>query len=150
MPFPFSAPIQDEFPIIFGNNIKTLHCLNHTSLFSDFLLVILIMKALFSLSPLYLELFTCLIAGEWWNGDVDEVENEMMKYGGGPNSSDAYTINGLPGPFYPCSNKGIQELIFRHFFFSLFYMIALYNYAAHSIVLTKVPTRRDKNLQYSL
>lgn len=61
-----------------------------------------------------------LIAGEWWNGDVDEVENEMVKYGGGPNISDAYTINGLPGPFYPCSNKGIQELIFRHFFFVLF------------------------------
>ncbi|KAI5330523.1 hypothetical protein L3X38_029921 [Prunus dulcis] len=60
MPFPFSAPIQDEFPIIFG---------------------------------------------EWWNGDVDEVENEMVKYGGGPNISDAYTINGLPGPFYPCSNN---------------------------------------------
>lgn len=31
----------------------------------------------------------------------------MMKYGGGPNSSDAYTINGLPGPLYPCSNKGL-------------------------------------------
>ncbi|CAN6584840.1 unnamed protein product [Malus baccata var. baccata] len=59
MPFPFSAPIQEEFPIIFG---------------------------------------------EWWNSDVGEVENEM-KYGAGPNSSDAYTINGLPGPFYPCSDK---------------------------------------------
>ncbi|VVA19504.1 PREDICTED: laccase-17 [Prunus dulcis] len=46
-----------------------------------------------------------LPSGEWWNGDVDEVENEMVKYGGGPNISDAYTINGLPGPFYPCSNN---------------------------------------------
>ncbi|KAK4843822.1 hypothetical protein QYF36_013083 [Acer negundo] len=43
--------------------------------------------------------------GEWWNSDVDSVENEMMKYGAGPISSDAYTINGLPGPLYPCSNK---------------------------------------------
>ncbi|KAK9925770.1 hypothetical protein M0R45_023035 [Rubus argutus] len=60
MPYPFSAPIQDDFPIIFG---------------------------------------------EWWNGDVDSVESEMMKYGGGPAISNAYTINGLPGPFYPCSNK---------------------------------------------
>lgn len=49
----------------------------------------------------------CLTAGEWWNGDVDSVESEMMKYGGGPAISNAYTINGLPGPFYPCSNKGI-------------------------------------------
>ncbi|PKI52824.1 hypothetical protein CRG98_026772 [Punica granatum] len=46
-----------------------------------------------------------IIFGEWWNGDVDAVESEMMKYGGGPNSSDAYTINGLPGPLYPCSAK---------------------------------------------
>ncbi|KAK9277924.1 hypothetical protein L1049_027481 [Liquidambar formosana] len=46
-----------------------------------------------------------IIFGEWWNGDVDAVENEMMMYGGGPNLSDAYTINGLPGLLYPCSNK---------------------------------------------
>lgn len=30
----------------------------------------------------------------------------MYKYGSGPNSSDAYTINGLPGLLYPCSIKG--------------------------------------------
>ncbi|XP_030529710.1 laccase-1 [Rhodamnia argentea] len=46
-----------------------------------------------------------IIFGEWWNGDVDAVESEMMLHGGGPNSSDAYTINGLPGPLYPCSAK---------------------------------------------
>ncbi|KAK3440587.1 hypothetical protein EUGRSUZ_B00869, partial [Eucalyptus grandis] len=45
-----------------------------------------------------------IIFGEWWNADVDAVEGEMM-YGGGPNFSDAYTINGLPGPLYPCSAK---------------------------------------------
>ncbi|KAK7358152.1 hypothetical protein VNO77_00073 [Canavalia gladiata] len=46
-----------------------------------------------------------IIFGEWWNLDVDTMQSEMMKYGSGPNSSDAYTINGLPGPLYPCSNK---------------------------------------------
>ncbi|KZV56495.1 laccase-1-like [Dorcoceras hygrometricum] len=46
-----------------------------------------------------------IIFGEWWNGDIDAIEKEMMLYGGGPNSSDAYTINGLPGPLYPCSAK---------------------------------------------
>ncbi|XP_057951034.1 laccase-1 [Malania oleifera] len=46
-----------------------------------------------------------ILLGEWWNKDVDEVEKEMMMYGGGPNASDAYTINGLPGPLYPCSIK---------------------------------------------
>nr|GMC71098.1 laccase-1 [Ipomoea batatas] len=39
-----------------------------------------------------------IIFGEWWNGDVEAIENDMMLYGSGPNSSDAYTINGLPGP----------------------------------------------------
>lgn len=44
--------------------------------------------------------------GEWWNGEVEAIENDMMLYGRGPNSSDAYTINGLPGPLYPCSSEG--------------------------------------------
>ncbi|XP_059639545.1 laccase-1 [Cornus florida] len=48
---------------------------------------------------------TSIIFGEWWNAGIEAVENEMMMYGGGPNSSDAYTINGLPGALYPCSNK---------------------------------------------
>ncbi|KAL5751250.1 hypothetical protein ACOSP7_025853 [Xanthoceras sorbifolium] len=59
----------------------------------------------FSSPPLQAEI--PIIFGEWWNSDVDGVENEMMKYGAGPISSDAYTINGLPGPLYPCSNKDI-------------------------------------------
>lgn len=57
-------------------------------------------------------------AGEWWNGDVEEVENEMLKSGGGPNNSDAYTINGLPGPLYPCSSRGkYYTLHFLNFHF---------------------------------
>lgn len=44
--------------------------------------------------------------GEWWNDDVDKVEKDMMKTGDGPKVSDAYTLNGLPGPLYPCSTKG--------------------------------------------
>ncbi|KAL3512189.1 hypothetical protein ACH5RR_024906 [Cinchona calisaya] len=60
MPYQFSAPIQDEIPIMFG---------------------------------------------EWWNLDVMAIEKYMMLTGDGPNSSDAYTINGLPGPLYSCSLK---------------------------------------------
>ncbi|CAN4088790.1 unnamed protein product [Withania somnifera] len=37
--------------------------------------------------------------------EIKDIENDMKLYGSGPNSSDAYTINGLPGPSYPCSNK---------------------------------------------
>ncbi|KAJ4850537.1 sphingosine N-acyltransferase lac1 [Turnera subulata] len=60
LPYPFSAPIQEEIPIIFG---------------------------------------------EWWDLDTDEVEKTMMATGEGPAISLAYTINGLPGPLFPCSNK---------------------------------------------
>ncbi|KAI3683232.1 hypothetical protein L1987_83732 [Smallanthus sonchifolius] len=44
-----------------------------------------------------------IIFGEWWNLPVEGIEVEMNRYGSGPNSSDAYTINGLPGSLYPCS-----------------------------------------------
>lgn len=46
-----------------------------------------------------------IIFGEWWNDDAEEVEREMMRTGDGPKISEAYTINGMPGPLYPCSNK---------------------------------------------
>ncbi|XP_031259360.1 laccase-1 [Pistacia vera] len=45
-----------------------------------------------------------IIFGEWWNRDVDAVE-DGMKTGRGPDSSDAYTINGFPGPLHTCSAK---------------------------------------------
>lgn len=50
-------------------------------------------------------------SGEWWNPDVEAVENEMMLSGAGPNSSDAFTINGLPGPLYPCSYQGRTKIL---------------------------------------
>ncbi|KAI4351005.1 hypothetical protein L6164_005399 [Bauhinia variegata] len=46
-----------------------------------------------------------IILGEWWHLDVEAMEKEMMRYGSGPNCSDAFTINGFPGPLYPCSHK---------------------------------------------
>ncbi|GER35162.1 laccase family protein [Striga asiatica] len=41
-----------------------------------------------------------IIFGEWWNADTEAVINQALQTGGGPNVSDAYTINGLPGPTY--------------------------------------------------
>ena len=46
-----------------------------------------------------------VIAGEWWNANVIDVENEGLVSGGAPNSSDAFTINGRPGDLYPCSSN---------------------------------------------
>ncbi|KAL2488918.1 Laccase-17 [Forsythia ovata] len=44
-----------------------------------------------------------MIFGEWWNADTEAVINQALQTGAGPNVSDAYTINGFPGPLYNCS-----------------------------------------------
>ncbi|XP_043703108.1 laccase-17-like [Telopea speciosissima] len=51
-----------------------------------------------------------IIFGEWWNVDPEAVINQAMQTGGGPNVSDAYTINGLPGLLYNCSTKDTFKL----------------------------------------
>lgn len=44
-------------------------------------------------------------AGEWWNQDVETLVNQANKLGLPPLPSDAHTINGKPGPLFPCSEK---------------------------------------------
>ncbi|KAL2533773.1 Laccase-17 [Abeliophyllum distichum] len=46
-----------------------------------------------------------IIFGEWFNTDPEAIISQALRTGGGPNVSDAYTINGLPGPLYNCSKK---------------------------------------------
>ncbi|KAL5557306.1 hypothetical protein UlMin_039542 [Ulmus minor] len=46
-----------------------------------------------------------ILLGEWWNADVEEIEKQGNRMGLPPNSSDAHTINGKPGPLFPCSEK---------------------------------------------
>lgn len=48
------------------------------------------------------------ITGEWFNSDPEAIINQALQTGGGPNVSDAYTINGHPGPLYNCSAKGVK------------------------------------------
>ncbi|KAJ4752494.1 Laccase [Rhynchospora pubera] len=48
--------------------------------------------------------------GEWWKADTEAVISQALRTGGGPNVSDAYTINGLPGPLYNCSAKDTFKL----------------------------------------
>ena len=43
-------------------------------------------------------------AGEWWNVDPEDVIKQALQTGAGPNVSDSYTINGLPGPLYNNNN----------------------------------------------
>ncbi|KAK4478555.1 hypothetical protein RD792_014039 [Penstemon davidsonii] len=47
-----------------------------------------------------------IIFGEWFKADTEAIITQALQTGGGPNVSDAYTINGLPGPLYNCSTKG--------------------------------------------
>ncbi|KAG0453723.1 hypothetical protein HPP92_025027 [Vanilla planifolia] len=46
-----------------------------------------------------------LILGEWWKANVSEVIADALRTGADPKISDAYTINGLPGDQYPCSEN---------------------------------------------
>ncbi|XP_073142036.1 laccase-17-like [Henckelia pumila] len=51
-----------------------------------------------------------IILGEWFNADTEAIISQALQTGGGPNVSDAYTINGLPGPLYNCSAKDTFKL----------------------------------------
>ncbi|KAK4270307.1 hypothetical protein QN277_023357 [Acacia crassicarpa] len=51
-----------------------------------------------------------IIFGEWWNADPEAVISQAQQTGGGPNVSDAYTINGFPGLLYNCSAKDTFKL----------------------------------------
>jgi laccase len=64
-----------------------------------------------------------LVPGDWWNIDTEEVIQRAIALGGRYNASDAYTINGQPGPLYNCSSAGeskeIKHLcLFLFFFFN--------------------------------
>ncbi|KAH9661057.1 Laccase-17 [Citrus sinensis] len=45
-----------------------------------------------------------------WSIDPETIISQALQTGGGPNVSDAYTINGLPGPLYNCSAKDTFKL----------------------------------------
>ncbi|OIW07487.1 hypothetical protein TanjilG_14433 [Lupinus angustifolius] len=48
--------------------------------------------------------------GEWWKADTEAVINQATQTGLAPNTSDAHTINGLPGLLYNCSAKDTFKL----------------------------------------
>ncbi|KAJ7947622.1 Laccase [Quillaja saponaria] len=51
-----------------------------------------------------------IIFGEWFNVDPEAIIKEALYTGDGPNVSDAYTINGHPGPLYNCSTQDTFRL----------------------------------------
>ena len=48
-----------------------------------------------------------MIAWEYWDANVVDVENQGLATGAAPNISDAFTINGQPGDLYSCSQTGM-------------------------------------------
>ncbi|XP_047147763.1 laccase-15-like [Vigna umbellata] len=55
-----------------------------------------------------------IVLGEWWKSQVKDVHEEFIKNGGTPNTSDAITINGQPGDFFPCSKSETFKLNVDH------------------------------------
>ncbi|KAL8521066.1 hypothetical protein ACS0TY_011566 [Phlomoides rotata] len=51
-----------------------------------------------------------ILLGEWWKKNVMDIPGNANKTGGEPILSDAYTINGQPGDFYPCSKQDTFRL----------------------------------------
>ncbi|XVE76386.1 hypothetical protein DITRI_Ditri12bG0168400 [Diplodiscus trichospermus] len=51
-----------------------------------------------------------IMFGEWFNVDPEAIISQALQTGAGPNVSDAYTINGLPGLLYNCSSKDTYKL----------------------------------------
>ncbi|TMW93613.1 hypothetical protein EJD97_011389 [Solanum chilense] len=51
-----------------------------------------------------------IILGEWWKKDVKEVFVDYID-SGMDIKSDAFTINGQPGDFYPCSKNGTFRIV---------------------------------------
>ncbi|EMS58360.1 Putative laccase-5 [Triticum urartu] len=54
-----------------------------------------------------------IMFGEWFKADTESVISQALQTGAGPNVSDAYTFNGLPGPTYNCSSKDTYTLKVR-------------------------------------
>ncbi|XP_058109595.1 laccase-17-like [Magnolia sinica] len=51
-----------------------------------------------------------IIFGEWFKVDPEAIISQALQTGAGPNVSEAFTINGLPGLLYNCSAKDTFNL----------------------------------------
>ncbi|KAL5710388.1 laccase [Ranunculus cassubicifolius] len=84
-PFPFPMPYR-ETNIIFGECSY-------------------IFSLLYFIQTYEIGIISSMSIGEWWNDDVEQIVQQGNKLGLPPQMSDAHTINGKPGPLFPCSEK---------------------------------------------
>ncbi|XP_038696235.1 laccase-15-like [Tripterygium wilfordii] len=80
-----------------------------------------------------------IILGEWWKSDIMKVYEEFKQSGADPNVSDAYTINGQPGDFYPCSKSETFKLMVDY---GKTYLLRLINAALQDILFFAVANHR--------
>ncbi|KAL5550169.1 hypothetical protein UlMin_000345 [Ulmus minor] len=77
-----------------------------------------------------------IVLGEWWNGNVVDIENEGLAVGAAPNNSDAYTINGKPGDAYNnCSQNDTFQLNVER---GKTYMLRIINAALNNQLFFKI------------
>ncbi|XP_021600644.1 laccase-15 [Manihot esculenta] len=76
-----------------------------------------------------------VILGEWWKRDVMEVFMEFLMTGGGPQVSDAFTINGQPGDLNPCSRSGTFRLTVTQ---GKTYLLRMINAAMNDILFVSI------------
>ncbi|GJZ94001.1 laccase/diphenol oxidase family protein [Tanacetum coccineum] len=76
-----------------------------------------------------------IVFGEWWIEDVNEVLEEFVRSGGLSRDSDAYTINGQPGDFYPCSSQDTFKL---NVTYGKRYLLHMVNAAMNEIFFFKI------------
>ncbi|XP_068339981.1 laccase-7-like [Pyrus communis] len=76
-----------------------------------------------------------ILLGEWYNGNVVDIEEEALATGIAPTGSNAYTINGLPGDLYDCSqNQTYQLSVVR----GKIYLLRLINAALNNQLFFKI------------
>ncbi|KAL6270030.1 hypothetical protein ACE6H2_026941 [Prunus campanulata] len=61
----------------------------------------------------------------FWNNDVEEVVKQANRLVLPPNMSDTHTINGKPGPLFPCSEKRKMRLLQKSFCLQQVYTMQL-------------------------
>ncbi|XP_077236894.1 laccase-17-like isoform X1 [Tasmannia lanceolata] len=74
--------------------------------------------------------------GEWFNANTEAIIKQALQTGAAPNVSDAYTINGLPGPLYNCSAKDTFKLSVKP---GKTYLLRLINAALNDELFFTIP-----------
>ncbi|XP_030451293.1 laccase-4-like isoform X1 [Syzygium oleosum] len=75
-----------------------------------------------------------IVLGEWWKADTELVLSQTEQSGLPPNTSDAHTINGDPGPLPNCSSQGYK----LHVESGKTYLLRIVNAAVNEEVFFKI------------